>query len=363
VILGVAWHGQASGDGSNSMTNEAIFPVQGALFACCLNGVMDTVFQTALLLPTIKPLLFREFRNGYYGLPPLVLSLFAVHGLAQNAYIVALAVPVYALVGLRRTWEHFAVFCCALASLTWLGAAVGIGVGAFVDTFQDAQAAVVPLLIPLILFSGYLIPYAQIPSYFRFFYDVSFFQHAIAILEINQFKEVRFSDCPPNYHLGDGDIWVPWDDDAVRTTELGAGGDDGGVSRAVNVSWTCSGVAQLLANATAADSNGDDDEGGDLAGGGRAFLFQPGGVVDTCSAGGQARPSKESAQGRLPCFVDGRALLKELHVDPSALTKKFVILALYVAGALLLAYLCLFRSLKSFKCSHSLLRCRRNGGR
>ncbi len=54
LILGVVWIGQA-GD-----TQPSIFPVQGALFACCLNGTLDTVYLMALLLPNLKPLLFRE---------------------------------------------------------------------------------------------------------------------------------------------------------------------------------------------------------------------------------------------------------------------------------------------------------------
>ena len=58
VVLGVVWYGQAG------TTQDSIFPVTGALFACCLNGTMDTVFQTALLIPNMKALLLREFRNG-----------------------------------------------------------------------------------------------------------------------------------------------------------------------------------------------------------------------------------------------------------------------------------------------------------
>jgi hypothetical protein len=69
-----------------------IFSMKGALFACCLNGTMDTVFQTALLMPSLKPLLFREYRNGAYALLPMMTALFVVNGVAQNVNIVALSV-------------------------------------------------------------------------------------------------------------------------------------------------------------------------------------------------------------------------------------------------------------------------------
>jgi hypothetical protein len=216
--------------------------------------------------------------------------------------------------------------------------------------YQDAQAAVVPLLVPLILFSGYLIPYAQIPTYFRFLYDMSFFQHAIAILEINQFKDVHFTDCPGDFWSKEDKWKNAWDDDQVRTSEVGGGGKHG--VPPTNVSWTCHQAARLIANATSSvlnlnDSSDDDDDD-------QGFLFAPGGVVDICSSssGQGGIPTKSEIQDKLPCFVDGKALLKELHIDDHALGSKFFIIAIYVAAALLLAYLSLFKSLKSvsFSC-------------
>ena len=79
--------------------------------------------------------------------------------------------------------------------LIWIGTTIGIAVGSAADSFQDAQAMVAPTLIPLILFSGYLIPYDQIPTYFQWLYNLSFFQFAISILQINQFKGMKFTDC------------------------------------------------------------------------------------------------------------------------------------------------------------------------
>eukprot|EP01047_Picozoa_sp_COSAG01_P032892 COSAG01_NODE_2397_length_7771_cov_12.578076_4_plen_115_part_00 len=85
-----------------------------------------------------------------------------------------------------------------------------------------------PTVIPMLLFSGYLIPYAQIPSYFKWLYDISFFQcdtplqkqsllivpsdstlshslgvvcmhcrYALGLVQINQFAGMQFTDCPP----------------------------------------------------------------------------------------------------------------------------------------------------------------------
>jgi hypothetical protein len=54
-----------------------------------------------------------------------------------------------------------------------------------------------PTLVPLELFSGYIIPYNKIPDYFLFLYNISFFAYALSLLEINQFSGAEFSECSP----------------------------------------------------------------------------------------------------------------------------------------------------------------------
>ena len=48
--------------------------------------------------------------------------------------------------------------------------------------------------VPMLLFSGYVIPYADIPVFFRWIYYVSIFQWAFTILRINQFHDLDFAD-------------------------------------------------------------------------------------------------------------------------------------------------------------------------
>eukprot|EP01047_Picozoa_sp_COSAG01_P032893 COSAG01_NODE_2397_length_7771_cov_12.578076_5_plen_204_part_00 len=108
VVLGIVWMNQAG------PTNAAIFPTEGALFACCLNGALDTIFQTALLLPKLRALVLREYRNAYYPISPFLLSMLLCHMLAHTINIFCLAVPVYLLVGLRPEISRFLLFFCVL---------------------------------------------------------------------------------------------------------------------------------------------------------------------------------------------------------------------------------------------------------
>ena len=46
-----------------------------------------------------------------------------------------------------------------------------------------------PPLAPQMIFSGYILPYNNIPSYFKFLYYASFWQYCLGILQINEFED------------------------------------------------------------------------------------------------------------------------------------------------------------------------------
>ena len=66
-----------------------------------------------------------------------------------------------------------------------------MSVGSVARDFQEAQAMVVPVLVPLILFCGYVIPLAQIPPAFKFLYHASFFQYAFGTMEVRRWRRAR----------------------------------------------------------------------------------------------------------------------------------------------------------------------------
>jgi len=190
LMVGIIWLNKA-----RKHTQPSIFTIQGVLFIVCLNSCMDTMMQTALLLPVFRSLIIREYRNGYYALPPYYASMAVCHSLAQTLNAMILAVPVYFMVGLRVRLDSFLIFCSVLSCLAIIGVLNGMLVGAVANDFQQAQQVIAPLIVPLVLFSGYIIPYSQIPIYFRWLYHASFFQYALSILQINEFRDIAFSDC------------------------------------------------------------------------------------------------------------------------------------------------------------------------
>jgi len=198
VMIGVVWLNQSRPDSEGKYKQDSIFPTQGALFCVLFSSVMDTLFPTVMVMPTTKAILKREYKNGVYSLPPYFFAQLFSNVFFQTINSLFMGVPIYLLVGLNLSDGRMLVFLSSLAMMSSIGASLGLFIGSLVENTQQAQQVVMPTLIPLELFSGYIIPYNKIPDYFLWLYNISFFAFALSLLEINQFKGVEFSDCPYN---------------------------------------------------------------------------------------------------------------------------------------------------------------------
>lgn len=69
--------------------------------------------------------------------------------------------------------------------------------GTHAKDIQEAQGMIIPVLMPLMLFSGFFLPYEEIPFFFRWLYEISFLRYAFNVLKINQWQDVTFDDCSP----------------------------------------------------------------------------------------------------------------------------------------------------------------------
>jgi hypothetical protein len=69
LFIGVAWHGVAS------PVNSSIRAVQGVLFSLAVNSFLDSMLKTAIVVPLVRPLIVREWQNGYYSLSSLLPAL------------------------------------------------------------------------------------------------------------------------------------------------------------------------------------------------------------------------------------------------------------------------------------------------
>jgi hypothetical protein len=72
-----------------------------------------------------------------------------------------------------------------------------VQVGTHAKDIQEAQGMIIPVLMPLMLFSGFFLPYEEIPFFFRWLYEISFLRYAFNVLKMNQWQDVTFDDCSP----------------------------------------------------------------------------------------------------------------------------------------------------------------------
>jgi hypothetical protein len=166
----------------------------GVLFMITNNLIMDNIFTTILSFPQERNLLHREYKNGTYSLFSWFWAFVTCTIGIQLIYASALVLPVIVMVGLNPAWDRVIVMLLCAFLVAIIGAMIGVTLGATSQGLKQAQGKVLPAIVPMLLFSGYVIPYADIPAVFRPIYYISIFQYAFTILRINQFHGLEFTD-------------------------------------------------------------------------------------------------------------------------------------------------------------------------
>jgi hypothetical protein len=194
VMLGVVFIGQARPEEGTDCTSPAsAFTSQSPLFFIVLSAVIDTLFKNVLEYPTIRAIVVREFRNGAFTFSPYV-SAQILSNSCFDIFSSLFYLPASFLVGLGPTGEQVFLFIAALSLLTSIGTALGLALGSFSKDVNEAQNYMMPVLLPLLIFSGFLLPLKEIPDFFLPFYYASPFQWALSILLMVEFEPRKFCD-------------------------------------------------------------------------------------------------------------------------------------------------------------------------
>jgi len=192
IIVGLAWINQG-----RENSQAAIFPVSGAMFMLIFNSTIDTMFLMVMTYPPAKALLLREYNNGTYSLVSWFFAEMFTVVTFQSLFQCCMGIPVYFMIGLAQTTPQILTFFLVLTTLGLIGASLGMILGLIAKDVSEAQQYVMPTLVPLILFSGYVIPWTQIKDVYKPLYHISFFQYALSLLQKNQWEDATFDDCRP----------------------------------------------------------------------------------------------------------------------------------------------------------------------
>jgi len=178
-----------------SPTQRSVFTLKGVFFVAVQSPLIETFYAGAAATQLTRGLMKREYYDGLYSITPYYLSYYIGFLAMQLPWTLAWCVPLYLLVGLPLEAVRFGVFLLTEFILILMACSAGSYVGSWTKDADGNRAVLMPLFIPLVLFSGYVIPYAQIPTLWRVIYFASPLQWAISILETNRYRGLVFEDC------------------------------------------------------------------------------------------------------------------------------------------------------------------------
>eukprot|EP00512_Aurantiochytrium_limacinum_P012641 CAMPEP_0171568526 /NCGR_PEP_ID=MMETSP0961-20121227/1814_1 /TAXON_ID=87120 /ORGANISM="Aurantiochytrium limacinum, Strain ATCCMYA-1381" /LENGTH=677 /DNA_ID=CAMNT_0012122667 /DNA_START=84 /DNA_END=2117 /DNA_ORIENTATION=- len=185
LLVGWVWW-----QAGNPARLDKIFPLEGACLMLVLNSTVDTIASTIIVFPTQRSLMNREYKNGVYRLMPFYLGIISSMAVLSTVHVAVMTFPIYFMVGLQPKLVNFLTFLCIMLLMTMIGNVLGVIVGAISKDLIEAQNTLAPMLAPMIISAGYVIPYKQLNAPLRCVYHISFFQFGLSALQLNEFKDL-----------------------------------------------------------------------------------------------------------------------------------------------------------------------------
>lgn len=208
LLLGLTYLGIK--DVQSSLTDR-----QSVIFATLTFLTMNTMMTTAIIFPLEKAFIFREYHNGAYRLLAWYSANMTASLIMQACYTAVYCTILYYLVGLRPGFSHFLIYMGASQLMGSIGIVLGTVLGIALPAVHMVTAVVPPIIMPQLMFSGFMVRPDNIKWYFKVFYYLSFFQYSFQLLLVDQLRDFEFEFCHvgaefcplgPGVQYGDG--WI-----------------------------------------------------------------------------------------------------------------------------------------------------------
>jgi len=179
--------------------SEMIVTIRSLLFITVQNPLIDTFYAGATTFQSLRGLLKREYYDGLYDVVPFYISYYYGFCLMQVPWTLAWALPMYIITGMPLELSKLIVFVMTVFMMILWAGAMGSAVGTWTKDQEGNRAVLLPMMILAVLLSGFVIPYAQLHSFWLPFYYASPVQWCLSILEKNLFSGMEFakSDARP----------------------------------------------------------------------------------------------------------------------------------------------------------------------
>ena len=159
---------------------------------------MNMLMNTVVLFPMERAVITREFQNGTYRMLAYYLARVITAITFQFIYVFCYVTVLYFLSGMYQSAQDYIIYVMVISLVGMIAVTLGLIIGAMVPSVNLGPSLVSPILMPLIIFSGYLITKDFIKPWFIWIYYISFFQYAFNILVSSQFERLEFDCCCTN---------------------------------------------------------------------------------------------------------------------------------------------------------------------
>lgn len=159
--------------------------------------LMGATFSTANIVlrnfPSEKALFTKDRSSKVYGVFPYFMGLVN----ADIFFIVAIPILysciIYWMTNLNPGADRFFIFVADMILLNLLGNALGMVVSIAAPDEEIALMFVPLILIIIVMFSGYLLNYDDIPVFLRWVPPISFMRYGLAVMYFNEFSGVTLT--------------------------------------------------------------------------------------------------------------------------------------------------------------------------
>nr|QUF59467.1 ATP-binding cassette transporter Abcg-like2 [Brachionus angularis] len=177
---------------------KGVMDMNGFLYLCICNNGFSTMFFVVNVFPIELPIFYRDHENGMYR----VISYYLAKILTDlpNFFILPIVFMsiVYWMANLNNDAERFFICVGVIILVVQCSLAFGTFISAASPSTNVALALSGPVLVPLMIFSGFLLNNDSIPKYFIWLKYMSWFGYANELITVNQWRGVQNITCPSN---------------------------------------------------------------------------------------------------------------------------------------------------------------------
>nr|CAD7598245.1 unnamed protein product [Timema genevievae] len=188
LLIGVIYYGQ-------ELNQDGVMNINGAIFILITNMTFQNVFAVINVFCAELPVFKREHFNGMYRTDVY----FLCKTIAEIPVFIVIPVIFisisYYMIGLSPGPERFWMAVFILTLTANVATSFGYFISCVSSNVDMALTIGPPVIIPFLLFGGFLLNNSSVPIYFKWLSYLSWFKYANEALLINQWEGVDHIDC------------------------------------------------------------------------------------------------------------------------------------------------------------------------